>query len=278
MIVYYGLCTAILGLLFGSFLNGTAMRVVRKEDFVKGRSHCMSCGHELSAIDLVPVFSYMLNKGRCRYCKAKVSARYPITELSFMGLSIILYIFIAISGHGDRTILGTTITVEALLKFLKYWFFTGCLFVVALTDIESFEIPDGALIIGLIGWIIFTAIETVLGLHDIMWVLHHILAGIAVGAVMLGMSLLMDKVLGKDSLGGGDIKLYALLGVYLGYAGAYELIILSCILGLAFAGIRRTLSPDASKEFPFGPSIAAAGYILLICGNGITEWYLSLFI
>ena len=265
MLIYYGACTAILGLIFGSFLNCTAMRIVRGEDFVKGRSHCMSCSHELSAPDLVPVFSYLFHKGRCRYCGAKISARYPLSELTFMVLSLGLYIFFIGFGQGS------------IVTFFKYLFLTGCLYVVALTDLESFEIPNGALIVGTISWAVFTATEVLLGIHDIKWALHHLFSGFIIGAAMLLISLIMDKVLGRDSLGGGDIKLFSLLGIYLGYAGSYELVILSCIIGLLFAGVRKALSHATSKEFPFGPSIALSGYLLLIFGDNITNWYLGLF-
>ena len=264
MLIYYGVCAGILGLIFGSFLNCTAMRIVRGEDFVRGRSHCMSCGHELAAPDLIPLFSYLVHRGRCRYCGARVSARYPVTESVFMLLSVGLYI--AMIGFG----LGSYIT------FFKYWFLTGCLYVIALTDLESFEIPDGAVLIGAVSWVIFTAAELVFGVHDIKWALHHVLAGLIIGAAMLLISLIMDKFLGRDSMGGGDIKLFALLGLYLGYAGSYELVILSCVLGLLFAGARKALLPGASKEFPFGPAIALGGYILLIFGDTLTGWYLGL--
>ncbi len=265
MLIYYGVLTAVFGLVFGSFLNCTAMRIARGEDFVKGRSHCMSCLHELSAVDLIPVLSYLFHRGRCKYCGAKVSIRYPITELSFMALSLGLYM-----GIFD-------ISLGAVITFFKYWFLTGCLFVIALTDLENFEIPDGALITGAVSWLIFTAAELVLGIHDIKWVLHHLLAGLLIGGVMLLISLVMDKVLGRDSMGGGDIKLFSLLGLYLGYAGSYELVILSCIVGLLFAGARKVLSKPATKEFPFGPSIALSGYLLLIFGDMLTNWYFGFF-
>lgn len=268
MLIYYGVCTAILGLIFGSFLNCTAMRIVRGEDFVKGRSHCMSCGHELGAADLVPLFSYLVHRGRCRYCGAKISVRYPLTELTFMLLSLGLYV--AIIGFGG-------LTLPAILLFFKCWFLVGCLFVLSLTDLEIFEIPDGTLIAGAISWVIFTILELILGIHGIMWALHHVLAGLIVGGLMLLISLIMDKVLKKDSLGGGDIKLFALLGLYLGYAGSYELVLLSCVMGLVFAGARKALFAEASREFPFGPSIALSGYLLLIFGDMITDWYLGLF-
>ncbi len=286
MLIYYGVCTAVLGLLFGSFLNCTAMRIVRREDFVKGRSHCMSCGHELTARDLVPLFSWLVHKGRCRHCGEKVSVRYPVTEASFMFLSMILYITVLGLGLGvtdnsvNNTIIlyGTSITVARIITFFKYWFLTGCLFVLSLTDLETFEIPDGTIIAGAVSWIVFSVIEVILGIHDIKLIILHALAGFVIGAVMLIMSLIMDKILHRDSLGGGDIKLYSLLGLYLGYAGSYELIILSCILGLLFAAVRKAVLPEASKEFPFGPAIAVSGYLLLLVSEAITNWYLGLFL
>ena len=260
------------------------MRIVRGEDFVKGKSHCMSCGHELSAADLVPVFSYLFHRGKCRYCGAKVSARYPISELVFMLLSLGLYVAVMGFGFGTVTgtaaagtelIYGTGITISRTVYLLKCLFLTGCLYVASLTDLESFEIPDGSLIAGAIGWVVFSAAELLLGIHDIKWAVHHIIAGLVLGGGMLLISIVMDKVLKRDSMGGGDIKLFALLGLYLGYAGGYELIILSCILGLVFAGARKALLPEASKEFPFGPSIAFSGYILLIFSDALTNWYLG---
>ena len=223
----------------------------------------MSCSHELGAPDLIPVFSYLIHRGRCRYCGTKISARYPASEFAFMALSLGLYV--AFIGFG----LGHIIT------FFKYWFLTGCLFVIALTDLESFEIPDGALLTGAFGWITFTIAEVILKIHDIKWALYHLLAGFIIGAVMLLISIIMDKMLGRDSMGGGDIKLYAMLGLYLGYAGSYELVILSCILGLLFAAVRKVLLKPDTKEFPFGPSIAFSGYLLLIFGDVLTNWYLG---
>ncbi len=283
MQIYYGVCTALLGLIFGSFLNCTAMRLVRKEDFVKGRSHCMSCGHELSAVDLIPLFSWLIHKGRCRYCGNKVSIRYPLTEFTFMVLSVGLYIGIIILEVGVGTAgtvvipaMAIEVNLAALICFFKYWFLVGCLFVLSLVDLEIMEIPDGCLVLGLIGWLVGTVLEVVFRIHDIKWALLHLLAGFLTGALMLVLSIVMDRVFGRDSLGGGDIKLFALLAVYLGFAGAYELIILSCILGLIFVYIRKKLFPNASKEFPFGPSIAVGGYILLLTGEFITSWYIGL--
>ncbi|WP_026509072.1 prepilin peptidase [Butyrivibrio sp. LC3010] len=258
--IYYIVCISLFGLVFGSFLNCMAMRIVRKEDFVKGRSHCMECGHELSAADLIPVFSYVFSRGKCRYCGKKISIRYPLAELTFMLLSIILFLH----------------TGADWITFFKEWILTGCLFAIALTDLESYEIPDMLLIVALISWICFSVVEFILGISSIKFIIQSILTGLLFGAAILIISLVMDKLLKKDSLGGGDIKLFALLGVYLGFAKTYELIILSCILGLIFAFLRKRIDKSASQEFPLGPAIAASAYILLIVGDAVTAWYLTL--
>ena len=268
MLIYYGVLVTILGLVFGSFLNCTAMRLVRGEDFVRGRSKCPSCGHELSAKELIPVLSFILQKGKCRHCGAKISARYIVSEIVFAALSLGLY-FKLIFGAGDA------LEAEALI-FLRNWILTGCLFLISLTDLESFEIFDGVLIFGFANFIVFAVVQILMKNVDIYNVGLSLLSGLAVGAVMLAISLIMDRALKRDSLGGGDIKLYALLGVYLGFAGAYELVILSCITGLLFAGVRKILIPGASKEFSFGPAIALSGYILLLTEEYITGWYLSI--
>ena len=269
MYIYFGVCVVVLGLVFGSFLNCTAMRLVRKEDFVRGRSHCPKCGHELSALELIPVVSYIIQGGKCRHCKSRISPRYIAAELVFAVLSLLLYL--------NLVLFGNIFEIADLLVFFRNWVLTGCLFVVALTDLENYEIYDGVLIFGLITFLVFGILQLVFGITDLVSLGWSLLAGLVTGAVMLGASLIMDRLLKKNSLGGGDIKLYALLGLYLGFYGAYELVLLSCILGLLFVAIRKLVKPEASKEFPFGPAIALSGYILLFAEKYITGWYLSFF-
>lgn len=248
---YYAVVVFVFGLVFGSFLNCTAMRLVRNEDFIHGHSHCMDCGHELSAIDLIPIISWMLSGGKCRYCKSKISIRYPLTELIFAILWLGIYIKFGLSIEGLRNMI-----------------LVGCLFTLSIVDIESYEIPDGLLLIGLITWIV--TVPFVYNIKTPLIIVHHILAGLVCGGIMLAASLIMDKFLGKESMGGGDIKLYGLMGLYLGYLGSYLLVLVSCIVGLVFAAVTK------SKKIPFGPSIAIAGYIIILAGDFIINWYLSL--
>ena len=242
-----------LGAVMGSFLNCAAWRIVHKESFLKGRSHCPSCGHTLSAGELIPVFSYLAQKGRCRKCGVKLSARYPATELLFAGLTVLCLLRFDLSVTG-----------------LRNYVFLCCLFLLTLTDIEDMTIPDGCHIAAVIAWIaaapfLFTG-----------WgeALQYILAAAVYGGGLLVISLIMDKVLGRDSLGGGDIKLFAVAGLYLGFIGTLFALIIACVAGLVFRAVRSR--KDEEKEFPFGPWIAAGVAAMLFFGTPLVSWYSGL--
>lgn len=252
----------------------------------------MSCGHELAAADLIPVMSRVWTRGRCRYCGARISMRYPLTEVLF-----------ALLAEGIFLRFGCTPeTVRDLVV-------TGCLFVLSLVDLESYEIPDGCLLIGLAAWC--GGVPFIEG--SLSAAVQHLLAGLICGGVMLTISLAMDRILGRESLGGGDIKLYALMGVYTGFLGSYFVVLLSCVFGLIFAIVMKLLpggkqcggsqaqpslaegssesgamlsegpaspgreEPVQGTVIPLGPAIAIAGYVMLLFGNDIIHWYLGFF-
>ncbi|SHN54420.1 leader peptidase (prepilin peptidase) / N-methyltransferase [Butyrivibrio hungatei DSM 14810] len=276
MIAYFGLITFIFGLVLGSFLNCTAMRIVKKENWVKGRSHCINCGHDLGAKDLIPLISYLQTGGRCRYCKKKISIRYPLTELIFGFLSLFMYMAVmapeiakAFSGNNE-------LLFGSFLVFIRNIVLTGALFVIALVDLEIQEVPNGCLIVGVLAFLLTTPF--ICEEDWIKWIGHRILAAILTMMIIILIVVIMERVLKKQAMGGGDIKLYALLALYLGYAGSYEVVLLSCIIGIIFVAVRKVLFPEKAKEFPFAPSIALAGYLMLIFSEIVTDWYFSLFI
>lgn len=291
--IYFVLIAGILGLALGSFLNCVAYRITQGESFVKGRSKCTACGHELGAMDLVPVLSWVLLKGRCRYCGEKVSTRYPITECVFAVLCIICLLKFDLTVMCGRNLV-----------------LLSCLFCLSLVDLDSFIIPDGCLIVAVIAWIAGAALdfEEYGGLHGIGM---NILAALIIGGGILAISLIMDKVLERDSLGGGDIKLFAVMGLYLGLIGSMFALILACVLGLLFAAARKgngerddwhgdcdrenkqledndivpkraTENKDDyqeendGKQIPFGPAIAAATCIMLLFGDQAVQWYMGI--
>ena len=267
MKILVGIIVFVYGLVFGSFLNCASMRIVRKEDWVHGKSHCMKCGHELGAKDLIPVLSFVISKGRCRYCKEKISVRYPVIELIFGVASLLLYL-----QFGTNALYGD---VASGYKFIVYWILTACLLVVALTDMESMEIPDKVLLIAGITYVVYALVRVLALKEEPMQFVHHLIAGAAALIIMLFLSLLFDSVFKKESLGGGDIKLFGILGLYLGYFGAYELVLLSCVVGLIYALVVKKISNDKGGAFPFAPAICISGFILLFAEPVITSFYIS---
>ena len=251
--LYFTVLAFVFGAVFGSFLNCAAWRIAHGESFIHGRSHCPDCGHVLSAPDLVPIFSWLFLGGKCRYCKAKISARYMLTELFFGIVSVL-----------------SLLRWDLSPVYARNMVFACCLFCLSLVDLESFEIPNGCLILAAAAWFItlpFVGMEK-------MTVLAHILTGIGYGAIMLILTLIFDKILGKETMGGGDIKLFAVTGLYLGAAASLFSLFFSCILGLLMGAYRK--KKDESALIPFGPSIALASYFMLLYGNGLVNWYVGL--
>ncbi len=254
LLLYCSVLACVLGAVFGSFLNCAAWRIAHGESFLKGHSRCPKCEHELGAKDLVPVLSWVFQRGCCRYCGEKISVRYPLTELGFALLTLACLL------HFDLSVL-----------CLRNWVFLCCLFCLSLVDLESYTIPDGCLLIAAGVWL------AALPFLRPGWgeILRALLAGLVFGGGILLLSLAMDKILGRESLGGGDVKLFAVVGLYLGFAGTLFTMLFACVLGLLFALAQRKRD-GAGKAIPFGPSISAAAAAMLLWGRRLIEWYIGL--
>lgn len=244
---------AVFGLVMGSGMNCLAMRIAAGEKWTSGRSRCPSCGHELSPRELIPLLSWLIQRGKCRHCGAPVSKRYPLAE----GAMAVLY-------------------VSVLLRFGLSWdAVTGlvlvtCLLCLSLVDLDIQEIPDVLLLIPAAVRLVLLVVEH--GFSLALW--QNVWPALALGGSVLVLSLVMDKVLGKESMGGGDIKLLFLLGLFLDFPCCILLIIVSCIVGLVLA---YTLGAKKGVAFPFGPAIALAAWLVMLFGSAVTGWYLSLF-
>lgn len=274
--VFFLAVAGVLGACLGSFVNCLAWRMVHGESVWKGRSHCTECNHQLSALDLVPVLSWLFLRGRCRYCGQKVSPRYVAAELLCAA-----YFVSMVWAYG--------LTVHALALCVL-----GCILLgLSLVDLDTFIIPNGFVVAGIVVWVASFAFFGVdmrtigvgmlmLGLtgNPVLAVLIDGLVGaFAVAGVLLALSFAFDKVVGRQSLGGGDIKLLFVVGLFLGLAASVLNLIVACVVGIVFslATQRSRRDSDDPRVFPFGPSIALATWFTLVAGPSILGWYLSLF-
>ncbi len=251
---YLPVLAALLGLVMGSFLNCLSWRLVHGESVMKGRSHCAACGHVLGPLDLVPLLSWLFLKGRCRYCGEPVSVRYPLAEL--------------VCGAAYGTLAWRYgFSVETLRLLLLF----SLLLAISLVDLEDGWVPDRFLIVGAVGYLLLLPLEP----EPMKTLLQGFIGAAAIFFPLLFLVLAADKLLGRESMGGGDLKLFALLGLYFGWKLDLLLVILSCFTGLVFAVVAGRAKPG--KPFPFVPAMAAAAWLTAMWGEAVIKWYLSLF-
>ncbi|OPZ74856.1 MAG: Type 4 prepilin-like proteins leader peptide-processing enzyme [Firmicutes bacterium ADurb.Bin456] len=238
----------ILGLVIGSFLNVCVYRLPRGESVVFTPSHCPACGLRLGAGDLVPLLSYLVLKGRCRSCGARISSRYPLVELT-TGL-----LFAAVFMRTGLTVL-----------LLKQLFLVAVLIAVTFIDLEHMIIPDRIIVFSLAGGIFLNILAGDLSLLS---------AGL--GLIAAAALLLAPALIYRGGMGGGDIKLAAVIGFFLGWPNGLLAVLLGCLLG-ALAGITLVLTGRRGRKdaIPFGPFLAGGALLAMFYGNQCLSWYLG---
>jgi len=236
------------GTLIGSFLNVCIYRLPEGKSVVSPPSACSSCGHRLGFLDLIPIFSYVFNRGRCRHCGAKYSIQYPLIEL----LNGILYLFIFYKYGFTWISVMHSLTVSVLI-------------VVFLIDLRYKIIPDSLVIFGLL----YTTIISIMFIDiNIMNRLYGFLFG-------FGLFLLIALV--TNAMGGGDIKLMGFLGLNFGLKGIIFITVSSFVIG-AVISVGLLISKIATRKdyIPFGPFIAVAALIYIFWGEELINIYFNL--
>lgn len=237
-----------LGLCVGSFCNVLIYRIPKEEEFVKTPSHCMSCGHELKWYELIPVFSWLLQKGKCRACGVKLSAQYPVVE----SLNGIMWLLCGILYRGDWLTVG--------LYCLLY----SMLMVLSVIDWRTFTIPNGInLVIFLLG-----VVRLVTDLQN--WAMY-LIGMVSVALVFF----LLHLATGGQGLGMGDVKLVAGAGLLLGWPQMLLAVLVGSLSG-ALIHIAR-MKRGADRKLAFGPYLAAGIWFSALFGEQIINAYLSLF-
>jgi len=243
------LVAGVFGLLIGSFLNVCALRWPVDESVVRPRSRCPGCATGIAWYDNIPVLSWLILRGRCRGCKTRISIQYPMAELT-MGLIWGGMVFL----HG--------VEWEALRGAL----FLTILLGIAMSDARFYIIPDQ-----------FSIGGTVLGLG-----LSFLAPGItlvqSLSGAALGFSLLWfvawagEKAFKKEAMGGGDIKMMAMIGAFLGMQGVLLTIFLGSFLGAVVFG---PISIKTGKLVPFGIFLAAGAAVTYGWGEALINWYMN---
>jgi len=240
----------------GSFLDCMAWRVVHGESVWKGRSHCDACGHLLGVRDLFPVISYLVSGGTCRYCGKKISSRHLWNEIIS---SMVFVTIVCRFGVG--------------LQAAEYLLLACALLACSFADLEDYLIPDRFLVFAIVVRALF-----ILRADNVPAALGEaILGGVSISASVLIVALIMEKLLKKDAMGGGDVKLLFVTGLYFGWQRNFLCLMLGCVFGVAFAVLALSRpSADESGQFPWGPSIAVAAWVTMLYGREIIDWYITL--
>lgn len=241
----------ILGLVIGSFLNVCIYRIPREESISYPPSHCGNCNHKLHPRDLIPLVSYIFLKGRCRYCKEKISLRYPLIEL----LNCILYLLIFMR-YGQS------------IFTVKFCILASLLIVIGLIDYNTQDVYTSTTIFGAIIGAVFIVIQYFIykeGTADLF------LGGMA-GALIIGIIVFITKGMGE-----GDIEIAGVCGLFLGLKGILLALFLAIILGGIVGIVVLALKlKNAKDKIAFGPFIAVGTIISMLYGNTIINWYLNL--
>ena len=244
----------ILGLLIGSFLNVCIYRIPVNQSITFPSSHCTNCGTRLKPMDLIPVLSYLHYKGKCRYCGEKISSQYPLVEI----LNGLIYILIFI-------ILGYS------LNFIFYCILSSLLIVIGIIDYKHTIIPNGLVIFGLITGLVYRFILPLFLKTEILW--FDSIFGLLIG----GGFFLLVAIVSKGNMGGGDIKLMGMLGLFLGIKKIIMATFLSFIIGAIFTFPLLLLKKKGKKDMvPFGPFIALSALITMLYYHELLDLYFKI--
>jgi len=242
----------IFGALIGSFLNVCILRLPEEESIITPGSHCPRCKNPIKFYDNIPLVSYVLLKGRCRYCHCPISIQYPLIEgITAVG-SLILFMKFGPS-----------------LSYLFYFSFVAALIAITVIDLYHQIIPDVISLPGIgVGLLASLIIPQITFLNSLLGIL---LGG---GSLFL-VATLYQWLFKREGMGGGDVKLLAMIGAFLGWKAVILTILLSSLIG-SITGIIIMVSKgkDFKYAIPFGPFLSLGAMIALFYQNEIIFWYL----
>ena len=241
--------TFILGLVIGSFLNVCIYRIPRGESLLHPLySVCPKCNHRLFPFDLIPLLSFLLLKGKCRYCETQIAYRYFFIELLTGMLFVLAYWYLGLTW-----------------SLLSLWFFIALLIIVAFIDLEHQIIPNKVNLFGFVSGVVLNLFTGNLSLLNML-----------LGFLVSGGLLFLIAVLSRGGMGGGDIKFGAVMGVFLGWQLALLALLIAFVLGGLGGIVLLALKKKGRKDMiPFGPFLVLGSLVSILFGNQILSWYLQ---
>ena len=243
--IVISLVTFLFGITIGSFLNVCIYRIPLDEDIAVERSHCMKCGHILKWYELVPLFSWIIQGGKCRSCKQKISIQYPIVEA---GNAILWLMVLYTNGLTWQTLI--------------YFFCSSCMIVISVIDERTHEIN-----------IFLNIFIAVLGVVNLVldyknWIYY------VIGMLCVSVVLLIIVIVSKErAMGLGDVYLMAASGLLLGWKHTICAFVLACVLGSIIHLIRMAASKKKDHVLALGPYLCLGIYFTMLFGNYIIDWY-----
>lgn len=247
----------ILGLIIGSFLNVVIVRLKAKKQFLTGHSQCPQCGHQLAWLDLIPILSFLFLRGKCHYCKAKISWQYPLMEIA---TGLIFFI-----GYWHYLTVSDSLN-QLIISYLIYLVFSCFLLIIFVYDLKYYLILDKVSLSALIAAV---ALNYLLG---------RPMLNLLLAALLIGGFFLLQFIFSKGKwIGGGDIRLGLVMGAMLGWPMALTALVLAYVIG-AVVGLLLVLLKQKSwhSQLPFGAFLAPATWVVYLWGSNIVAWYFKL--
>jgi leader peptidase (prepilin peptidase)/N-methyltransferase len=251
MSVFFDIFFTVAGAAVGSFLNVLICRIPEGKSIVYPSSHCPQCAHPIRFYDNIPLISYLVLRGRCRDCHEKISLRYPLVEALTALISFLLFWKFGLS-----------------MNYLCSFVFTAALIVITFIDLDLQIIPD---VITLPGIPLFFLAAVFFMDVKVMDALLGLLIG---GGCLFVIAFVYELITKREGMGGGDIKLLAMMGAFLGWKSLFFILFVSSILG-ALVGISAMIvkGKDMKYAVPFGPFLSAAAVAYLFVGIDVMEYF-----
>ena len=260
------LIVAVFGLAVGSFLNVCIYRIPRKGSVVSPkRSYCPHCNHSLSAIDNIPILSYIFLRRKCRYCKGTISPRYMTVELLTAGLfALMLHRSLALNQELSYI----------LVNLVTACIFAGLLIAISFIDMDFTIIPNKIVYLGLLIGLLL-AISASIVRNDVSLILSRMLGAVIGAGITLLIAIVGSIAFRKEAMGAGDVKLMAMIGIYLGWWPHIPLTLLAASVFGSVVGIALILFREKKMDtaVPFGPFLAIGALLSLLYGKTLWTWY-----